>query len=261
MNVEPVLVLMPTDRRLCERFNLDIVIESCLKGAQSASGCVIIIDVFRAGNTAATLLSVGSPFVLPVGDLSEALSIGEKHPDWLLVGERGGLKPKGFHINNSPAEAAKLDLRHRPSVLTTSAGTRGLLAAFPRADTLLMATLVNAEIVSSYIQSLNPSRVTLVPIGLEARSTAVEDELVATYLKTLLQGGMPDYRNTALAMLGGSGADRLRRLGQWADLAFCLRLNRIELFPLAAKKDGRLILKAVQRIEKQFVDIDNDTES
>ena len=220
------------------------MIASCLEGALAASGCVIIIDVFRAGNTAAILLNSGSPFVLPVGELDQALSLGESHPDWLLVGERGGLKPDGFHINNSPAEAAKLDLRQRPSVLTTSAGTRGLLAAFPNADTLLMATLINADAVTTYVRSLRPGLVTLVPIGLEARSPAVEDEVVAMYLKKLLQGYMPDYRVVAREMLKGPGADRLRRLGQWPDLAFCLRLNRIGLFPLATNEDGRLVLKA-----------------
>ena len=223
---------------------MDIIIASCLEGALSASGCVIIIDVFRAGNTAAALLGSGSPFVLPVSELNEALSISQSNPDWLLVGERGGIKPEGFHMNNSPAEAATLDLRHRPAILTTSAGTRGLLAAFPHADTLLMATLVNAELVSSYVRSLNPSRVTLVPIGLEARSPAVEDEVVAKYLKNLMQGANPDYRGTVMEMLRGAGADRLRSLKQWPDLAFCLRLNKIGLFPLADTKNGRLILTA-----------------
>ncbi|MBU2549020.1 MAG: 2-phosphosulfolactate phosphatase [Proteobacteria bacterium] len=225
---------------------MEIEIIPCFEGAARASGIVIIVDVFRAGNTVSALLARGAPFVRPVADLEEARCLGADHPEWLMVGERGGLKPDGFEMNNSPAEAWSLNLAGRPALLTTSAGTRGLTAAAAGAEVLLMATLINARAAAAYVSSLSPERVTIVPMGLEARERAVEDDVVAEYLADLIKGRTPDYRATVRAMLGGSGAGRLRRLGQWRDLAFCLKADRLGLVPLARKQAEGLVLIPVR---------------
>lgn len=224
-----------------------VEIKACLKGATSARGVVIVIDVFRAGNTAAALLAAGTPFIMPVEDLEEARGIKNQNPDWLLVGERGGLKPKGCDLNNSPADAIKLKPVGAPVILTTSAGAKGLIAAWPNADELLMASLANAESAAALVRALDPELVTLAPIGLEAREPAVEDDVVAEYLAGLLLGRRPDYRAAVKAILGGPGADRLRRLNQWRDLAFCLRLNCLGIVPWAGTRDGRLVLAAAHK--------------
>jgi len=119
-----------------------------------------------------------------------------------------------------------------------------LIAAGPNADELLMASLANAESVAVLVRALAPELVTLVPIGLEAREPAVEDDVVAEYLSELLLGRRPDYRATAKAILRGPGADRLRSLDQWRDLAFCLRLDSLGIVPRAETRDGRLVLTA-----------------
>jgi len=208
----------------------------------------LIIDVFRAGNTAAALLAAGAPFILPVAELDQARELKHEHPDWLLVGERDGLKPQGFDLNNSPSEVLGLKKVETPVIMTTSAGTRGLAAAVSQAELLFMATLINARAAASLIRKLAPDTVTLVPIGLNAEEPAEEDEATAVYLADLLSGEKGDYRTAARAMLKGSGADRLRRLGQWRDLAFCLRLNRFDLIPRARIQDGRLVLVAAQEV-------------
>jgi len=221
-----------------------IRIASCLAGARSVEGVAVIIDVFRAGNTAAALVAAGAPFIVPVAELDQARELKKQHPDWLLVGERGGLKPEGFDLNNSPAEVLGLKAVRTPAVMTTSAGTRGLTAAAPKAEALFMATLINARAAASLIRTLAPEAVTLVPIGLNAREPAEEDEVVAGYLAALIRGETGDYRTVVRAMLKGSGAARLRRLGQWRDLAFCLRLDRFDLVPQALVRNGRLVLVA-----------------
>ncbi len=216
----------------------------CLEGAKAARGVAVVLDVFRAGNTAAALLAAGAPFIRPVAGIEEAMELKHLHPDWLFVGERQGLKPAGFDMNNSPTEALKLDLTGRPVVMTTSAGTMGLTASAAGADVLLMASLVNAARVVEYVLSLKPERVSLVAIGLEAKERAEEDDAVAAYLTDLMRGRPVDYRRAVRRMLSGGGADRLRRLGQWRDLAFCLRRDYMGIIPKAEWTDGRLILKA-----------------
>ncbi len=223
--------------------NMEVSVQPCLDGALNARGAVVILDIFRAGNTAAALLAAGAPYVVPVQELNEARLLKEEHPDWLLVGERKGLKPDGFDMNNSPAEAERLDLAGRPAILTTSAGTRGLTAS-KNADILLMASLINASSVVRFLKTSYPDRITLVPIGLEGLEPAEEDDAAALYLTDLLLGRPADYKDAAKRMLSGGGADRLRSLGQWRDLAYCLRLDRLEIFPLASMLDDRLVLTA-----------------
>ena len=219
-----------------------IEIKPCLKGASDASGVVVIIDVFRAGNTVAACLGSGAPFVVPVRDLDDARVLKKENPSWLLAGERGGIKPDDFDLDNSPAAVTNLHLDHRPVILTTSAGTLGVTAAWPRADMLLMGTLINARAVTNFILARSPRLVTLVPIGLEAREPAVEDDIVARYLADLLNGVTPDYRQAALGMLNGPGADRLRRLRLWRDMAYCLRKDRVCLVPRTEMLGDRLVM-------------------
>jgi 2-phosphosulfolactate phosphatase len=224
---------------------MHVQIKPCLHGALEASGVVVIIDVFRAGNTVAACLQGGAPFVMPVSDLDEARALKQDNPDWLLAGEREGIKPDDFDLDNSPAAVSKSNLAGRPVILTTSAGTQGVAAAWPGSDALLMGTLLNARAVTDYIAALAPDLVTLVPIGLAGREPAVEDNVVARYLAVLLNGGNPDYQETASAMLKGPGADRLRRLRQGRDLAYCLRVDQSAMVPRAEMRDGRLVMKPV----------------
>lgn len=214
---------------------------------------MVVIDVFRAGNTAAALFAAGASEIIATADLDEALRYKREHPDWVLVGERGGLKPEGCDFNNSPDQVSRLDLVQRRVVFTTSAGTQGLTAAAPRAEALFMATLINARRSADHIRSLRPDVVTLVAIGLEARTPAPEDDAVAAYLADRIQGREGDYRATVRAMLRGSGADRLRRLGQWRDLAFCLRLDGLDVTPQAEVRDGRVVLRRARTSGDQAV--------
>ncbi|MEW6263278.1 MAG: 2-phosphosulfolactate phosphatase [Thermodesulfobacteriota bacterium] len=222
---------------------MKIEIRQCLAGAEQAEGVVVIVDVFRSGNTSAVLLDRGAPFIRPVAELEEARALKNLHPDWLLVGERDGIKPDDFDINNSPTEAFALETGGRPVILSTSAGTYGLAAAAPRAELLLMATLINARAAADIIRTLQPDLVTLVAIGSNARQPASEDDLAAAFLADLILDRRPDYNAVARGMLKGSGADRLRQLGQWRDLAWCLRLDRLNLVPEARLAGGDLVLR------------------
>lgn len=225
---------------------MQVEILDCLAGAESASGAVVIIDVFRAGNTIAALLSSGAPFVAAVAEMEEALKLKKANPDWLAVGERGGLMPEGFEVNNSPVLAPLALGRPRPAVITTSAGSRGLAAAIDRADLLMASTLVNASSSAALIKKHGPGRVSLVAIGTEAVRPAAEDRAVAEFIFNLLKGKKTDYRETAGKMLSGEGAARLKKLGQHRDLAFCLGLDKLTVIPVAEKTEKGIILRPAE---------------
>ena len=103
----------------------------------------IVIDELRASSTITTLLDLGVSEVLLTQSLPEARRLAAEHGS-LLAGERGGLTPRGFDYNNSPAELSGSDLHGRSVVLSTSNGT-AVLAELQAAPTVLVGCLLNAR--------------------------------------------------------------------------------------------------------------------
>lgn len=156
-------------------------------GAQSAQGVAVVIDVFRAFSVAAYAFSRGAATVIPVAAVEDARELKRQHPDWLLIGERHARPLPGFDCGNSPADLEKLDVAGRTIVHTTHAGTQGLTNA-RQADEVLTGALVNAGAIIRYIQARQPSIVTLVRMGHEARENCDEDDLCAELLRSRLLG-------------------------------------------------------------------------
>jgi 2-phosphosulfolactate phosphatase len=85
----------------------------------------------RASTTIVSALAHGCRALIPVADPDEArrrarAAAGEPP---LLAGERRGETLPGFDLGNSPIEVAGPHMRGRTVLLTTSNGTRALLAA------------------------------------------------------------------------------------------------------------------------------------
>ncbi len=202
-----------------------------LAEAGQARGAVVVLDIFRASNTILALLAAGAAEVRLLADLEQARALRDAHPDWLLAGERGGLIQPGFDGDNSPAHAATLRPAGRSVILTTSAGTQAV-HRLGQAGPVCYGSFANAEAVVRALTTLAPERVNLLPMGLEAREPAREDDLAAFYLAERLAGRRPDFAAIRAELLACDGAMRLRRLGQQDDLEFCARLDSHELVPL-----------------------------
>lgn len=209
---------------------MEVEIKSCLAGAKEAEGISVVIDVFRASNTIIACLSQGADFIIPVGDLDEAYKLKKQNYGYLLFGERKGLPPEGFDYGNSPAESAKLDLRNKKIILTTMAGSQGIVHA-KKSDEILIGSFANANAIIGYIKSKNPKKVSLVAMGLESHKKAEEDELCAQYLRERLLGLKSDFEEMKQTLLKCDGADRLRRLNQQGDLDFSLKLDTYNIVP------------------------------
>ena len=156
-------------------------------GARRARGVVVIIDVFRAFSTACYAFVQGASSVIAVGEINEARRLQSNNPGCVLIGERGGKKIEGFDFNNSPSEIESCDFRGKTIILTTNAGTRGLVNA-GASDQLLTGGFVNAKATARYISSLGPPEASLVRMGVEAVRRADEDDLCSEYLRNLLLG-------------------------------------------------------------------------
>jgi 2-phosphosulfolactate phosphatase len=191
---------------------------------EGLDGVVVIIDVFRASNTVLALLAAGAVQVSLVADLGRARKLKAGHPDWLLLGERGGLAPEGFEGGNSPANAAGLRPQGRAAILTTSAGTQAV-HRLGAASQLFYGSFANASVLTRVLRRLDPARISFLPMGFEGREPAEEDDLAAAWLRDKLLGRRRDFAAVRQRLLACAGAERLRKLGQGDDLAFCTTLD------------------------------------
>src|SRR5262245_27463045 len=91
----------------------------------------VVFDVFRATSSMVTALANGAAAVVPVAEISDALSIRRKQPDILLAGERDGVRILApisggidFDLGNSPREFTRDAVAGKTIVTTTTNGTR-----------------------------------------------------------------------------------------------------------------------------------------
>ncbi len=165
---------------------------SLVEGAKKARGLAVVIDVFRAFTTAAYVMANGALRIHPVATLEEAFALREAHPDWVLMGERGGKPVPGFDYGNSPSQVADVDFKGRVVVQSTSAGTQGIVNA-SGTDEVLPGSFVMADAIVDYVRERSPRVLSLVAMGWSGRERSPEDELLAEYIETRLGGGEPDF--------------------------------------------------------------------
>lgn len=209
---------------------MDIRILELLEGARQARGLTVIIDVFRAFSTACYVMDRGAERILPVGEIEEAYRLKAEHPDWVLIGERGGVVQPGFDFGNSPTQVLKADLGGKTVVHTTSAGTQGIVSA-TSADEIITGSFVNAGAIVRYIRMRNPDVVSLVAMGLGGKSPADEDRLCASFLRNALIGEPNDFPAIVQYMKHGSRTGSFLDLEQEAsapkeDFDLCMQLDR-----------------------------------
>jgi len=218
-------------------------------GAREAEGSVVVIDVFRAATTAA-YAAAGGARVVPVGEIAAALALRERHPDWLLAGERHGRDLPGFDFGNSPARIAAARLTGRTLVHTTHSGTQGLTSA-AAAEEVLTGSLCNAAAIVRYLRRRSPAQVSLVRMGWEARERCIEDDVCAEVLSARLEG--QDYDETGIeARLAAAPAAQkfFDPAASWApeeDFAMCAGLDRFDFVLRLGTADAEGV-RALERI-------------
>ncbi len=172
---------------------------SLIEGARKAKGLAVVIDVFRAFTTAAFVMANGAEMIVPVGTVEESFEFKERHPDWIQIGERGGVKVKGFQYGNSPYEVSAVDFTGRTVIQTTSAGVQGIVNAMG-ADDVVLGSFVMAGAIVEYIRKMDPDAVSLVAMGDSGVEPNEEDERCADYIESLLVGGRPDFEEIRKAI-------------------------------------------------------------
>lgn len=163
MNVE--VVLLPRDLR---REHLD-------------GRVVVVFDVLRATTSMAAALAAGVKEIRIFDDLDSASRAAAAHVDAstrLLCGEENCLPPAGFDLGNSPGAFSRALHAGRTAYMSTTNGTRAIVAA-REAPVLLTGALVNAAAVARAVVARWPGTgVTLLCAG-TGGAVAMEDVLGA----------------------------------------------------------------------------------
>jgi 2-phosphosulfolactate phosphatase len=213
-----------------------------VSGAIEARGLAVIIDVFRAFTTAAHVMANGAERIFPVGSVKESFELRRLHPDWIQIGERGGIMVEGFDYGNSPYEASLTDFLGRTVIQTTGSGTKGVVNA-SGADALLLGSFVMAGAIVRYIQRVKPEVVSLVAMGNKGVEPNEEDESCAEYIKGLLEGGKPDFeemkRRIRASPTGAKFFDESKPQFREEDFHLALELDRFD-FVLKVNREKRL---------------------
>lgn len=208
---------------------------------------IVAVDVFRATTVIVTALACGHP-IYPVSTVEEANSVAASLHDPLLAGEQAGIKPEGFHLNNSPVAIEKL-INCRPIVLVTSAGTK-LLSEARGASSIYVASLRNMIATAAQLVGTH-RRIALIGAGTHGKPRP-EDQYTCARIAELLcsQGYMPENERTLAELAQWRGVsvqsmrespsvDFLRESRQMDDVEFTL--SRVDDIDASAVFNGQQV--------------------
>jgi 2-phosphosulfolactate phosphatase len=216
-----------------------------LDPAVVAESTVLVIDVLRASTCIVTALANGCAAIVPVASPEEARRRAAALDGSLIAGERRGEPLAGFDLGNSPLEFTRGRVGGRTIVMTTSNGTRALVAA-RSALTVGVAAFINNAAAAAW--ALARARDVLLLCAGERGARSLEDYVCAGMLVERLAAADPTAQPSGEAerALGaarpyGKDVGRLGQDSSWArhlvsvgrgrDVAACLTLDTRALVP------------------------------
>jgi 2-phosphosulfolactate phosphatase len=147
-------------------------------------GVAIVVDVLRATTVMVYALAAGCSAVIPCAEIEQAEAIAAGFPQGsaLLAGERQGLPIPGFDLGNSPSEMTQEVCRGKTLVMTTTNGTRAILASL-EAERVYVASFANLratsnEILVEFLKKDHCPSVHIVCAGTEGH-ISLEDSILA----------------------------------------------------------------------------------
>ena len=204
----------------------------------------VVIDVLRATTTIVEALRCGARTVVPVASVDGARMVAHDRPESILCGERGGLKPDGFVLGNSPLEYHSEVVSGHDCVLTTTNGTRALHMV-SEADEVLVGSIINADAVCSWLRK-DQRDVVLVCSGTDG-CVSFEDCLGAgviidrlgfqatdgaVMMLHAMQGAVDRFGGLRFAVESSYHAKRLIDLGFGNDVAFACEAAPSSVVPV-----------------------------
>ncbi len=178
---------------------MDVKIYSAMKGLDRIDikrHVFVVMDILRASNTIICLMEKGATEVRVVGKVDEAHKL--KEHGYVLIGERLGNTIPGFDLDNSPYKISQQNWNGKEVVLTTTNGTRALVAV-QDGSRVVIGSFRNIDAVCRYVKGFDRP-IALVPVG-DRGTPMLEDELCAEAMLNRLKGQSVDWKSIQEAIL------------------------------------------------------------
>ena len=208
----------------------------------------IVIDVIRATSTICQALASGYERVFCTAEVEEARALRDALGEGVLGGERKAVRIPGFDLGNSPREY--VESVGGTLILSTTNGTRAVVAAAERCQRVLVASLLNLDAVVEEARRVGED-VLVVCAGVQG-TLALDDAYVAGRIVEELGWERTDAAEAAVRLAatwgGAEEAFRASKSGRnllenapelEEDIPFCARESVLAVVPrLVAVRDG-----------------------
>jgi 2-phosphosulfolactate phosphatase len=210
---------------------------------ESASAPVgVVVDVLRATSTIAQALASGYRRVLCCAEIEQAVALRAELGDEALVGgERNAVRIEGFDVGASPREF--LEARAETLILSTTNGTRAILAAAASCEDVLLGSLLNLAAVTGVLRGRG--RDTAILCAGFKGAFALDDAYCAGRIVQLAEAEPTDAAIAAELVarayatpLDGLNARTYGPPGLEKDIAFCARESVLDAVPRFTRMVG-----------------------
>jgi 2-phosphosulfolactate phosphatase len=208
----------------------------------------VVIDVIRATSTICQALAAGYQRVFCAAEVEEARALREARGEGVLGGERNAVRIPGFDLGNSPREY--IQPAGETLILSTTNGTRAVVAAAQRCDRVFIASLLN---LAGVVEAARVAGEDVVVVCAGVQGTlALDDAFVAGRIVELLGWERTDAAEAAARLVttwsGAEAAFRASKSGRnlmenaselEPDIPFCARESVLDVVPrLVAMRDS-----------------------
>jgi 2-phosphosulfolactate phosphatase len=202
----------------------------------------IVVDVMRATSTIAQALAAGYRRVLCCSEIEDALALKAELGDEAITGgEREAQRIEAFDAGASPREFR--ERRAETLILSTTNGTRSIVAAAEACDDVVLGALLNLEAVSAHARERGED-VTVLCAGYRG-AFAIDDAYCAGRIVRLVGGERTDAGIAAEVIadrfptpLDGINARTYGPPGLEEDIAFCAQESVLDVVPRYTRRVG-----------------------
>jgi 2-phosphosulfolactate phosphatase len=195
----------------------------------------VVVDVMRATSTIAQALASGYRRVLCCAEVDDALALREELGDEAITGgEREAKRIEAFDAGASPREFR--EPRAETLILSTTNGTRSIVAAAETCDEVVLGALLNLDAVAGYARGRGED-VAVLCAGYNG-AFAIDDAYAAGRIVRLVGGERTDAAIAAELVaerfpnaLDGINARTYGPPGLEEDIAWCAQESVLEVVP------------------------------
>lgn len=220
--------------------NVDVCLSPDLLTRYDLEGKVVVVtDILRATSCMVAGMGTGVASITPFESLELCLEM--KGKGYVIAGERGGQKVEGFDIGNSPYSYMSEEMKGADVAVTTTNGTRAIVAS-SAADIVVIGAFLNLSPVVSYCKQQSKD-VIVVCSGWRGRPS-LEDTLFAGAFATSIGYELEDdsalmavdlyssVENLPTVIRNSAHARRLANFDVDKDLDFCAQIDSFDVVPI-----------------------------